>query len=352
MRRRLHLQLPSADPSRGAVPVDRRRHLPGPLPGAVRGHAADRTAPQPEPGAGHADRLADPDHRPGRDLVGGADLALRARHLAGTAGQARLDRLPDDGHPAARGRPAAGGGRGTARAELLPAGDLDRLAAGNRLRLQPVHPAWDIQRPVVAGRRLDRVLPVLGRGRPASLDALSRGACARARGEALALAADGADGRLADRARHPGAGGRRSRHRHARHDRLFQQPLPAGRRPHGGTCTPAGALRGARARAARSRPGAGRRHRPRPDRGSGTGRSSHPDRAGLCGATLPADGRAARADRRTRTFRAARDCARHHPAHAAGRLRARAGRAADRRAGRDEHRRNLPRGARGRARGA
>ena len=91
-----------------------------------------------------------------------------------TRGQAGLDRLPDRRHPAARGGDPARGRLGHAPAGVLPAGREHRGAARHRLRLRPGHPRGRLRRPGVARRRLDQLLPAVGRGGAPPVDARPR----------------------------------------------------------------------------------------------------------------------------------------------------------------------------------
>ena len=119
-----------------------------------------------------------------------------------TVGQARLDRLPDRRHPAAGRRDPARRRLGHAPARVLPARREHRRAARHRLRLRPRHARRRLRRPGLARRRLDQLLPAVGRRRAAPVDARPRAGRARPRAAADAAAARDAHLRLADRAGH------------------------------------------------------------------------------------------------------------------------------------------------------
>ena len=86
--------------------------------------------------------------------------------------EARLDRLPARRHPAARRRDPPGRRQRPPRARLLPARAEHRRAARHRLRLRRRHArtgAYDGQ--LVPRRRLDQLLPAVGRRGAAPVDA-------------------------------------------------------------------------------------------------------------------------------------------------------------------------------------
>ena len=88
--------------------------------------------------------------------------------------QARLDRLPDRRHPAARRRDPARRRHGRAPAGVLPARVEHPRPARDRLRLRPGHPRGRLRRPGLARRRLAQLLPPVGRGRAAPVDGRAR----------------------------------------------------------------------------------------------------------------------------------------------------------------------------------
>ena len=172
-RRPLHVQLSAPDRRRGAVPVARGRGLRARLPGPDDGAADPRPAPQPGARPRRGDRLADHDARPRADLVDRADPAVAARRGALDGRQARLDRLPDRRHPAARRRDPARRRLRHAPAGVLPARLEHRRAARDRLRLRPRHARGRLRRPGLARHRLGQLLPPVGRGRAAPVDGAS-----------------------------------------------------------------------------------------------------------------------------------------------------------------------------------
>ena len=92
-------------------------------------------------------------------------------------------------------------------------------------------------------------------------------------------------------------GGQRCRRGRAGHDRRLDRPVPAGRGAHGGAGRAAGALGGTRTRAAGGGHGPGRRGRPGRHRRRRAVGHAHAGRCRLLGASVPADRRAAGADR-------------------------------------------------------
>ena len=164
-RRPLHLQLSAPDRRGGAVPVARGRGVRARLPRPDDGAADPRAAAQPGARPRRRDRLADHHARPRAGLVDRADPAVPARRRALDGGQARLDRLPDRRHPAARGGdPARPSTRARAGRRSTCWSLEHRGAARHRLRLRPGHPRGRLRRPGVARRRLAQLLPAVGRG--------------------------------------------------------------------------------------------------------------------------------------------------------------------------------------------
>ena len=117
------------------------------------------------------------------------------------ARQDRLGRVSDRRRDPDRRRRAARARRGPPRAGVLPADREHRAAARHRLRLRAADAARPLRPPALARRRMDRLLPPLGRGRAASVDGPARPAGARPRGRAQPLPAGPADVRVARRAR-------------------------------------------------------------------------------------------------------------------------------------------------------
>ena len=125
---------------------------------------------------------------PGRDRAGAIDAAILTLGLALPSwvaliapylhddsltplAQARLGRLPAGRRPAARrGGPARARRRPPQPAFYLLSSSIV-AAADHRLRLRPDDPARQLRPPVLARRRLDRLLPAVGRRRAASVDA-------------------------------------------------------------------------------------------------------------------------------------------------------------------------------------
>ena len=103
-----------------------------------------------------------------------------------------------------------------------------------------------VQPPAELRRRLDRLLPALGRGRAPPLDAHARGTRARVARAPHPAPARAARGSLSDRARRPVLPGAR-RPRRPRADRGVGAAVPARRRPHGRPRAPGGAGGSARA---------------------------------------------------------------------------------------------------------
>ena len=150
-------------------------------PALMAGLADAHPPAQPGERSRRRHRLADHDAGPGAAVLGRADRALPARRDDDGDGQARLDRLPARRHPAAGRRDPPRRRHRQAPAGLLPAGLGDRGAAGHRLRLRRRDPQRHLSRPGGPRRRLDQLLPALGRRRPAPLDARAPAARARPR---------------------------------------------------------------------------------------------------------------------------------------------------------------------------
>ena len=263
-RRPLHLQLPAALRRRRPVPVAGRRRLRRRLPGPHGGpaHAHPPAQPGERPRGRH--RLADHDAGPGPALVGRPHRAVPARRDDDADGQAGLGRLSAGRHPPAGRRHPPRGRHRQAPAGLLPAGLRDRGAARHRLRLRRGDAARRLSRPGHPRHRLDQLLPALGRGGPAPVDASARAAGARPRPAPDVAAPDPADRGVAHRAGRRGdAGAAPGQPRSARHHRRLGGALRPRRAAHGRARAPAGALRRPRAHAERSGRLAGGRHRPR-----------------------------------------------------------------------------------------
>ena len=227
------------------------------------GPADPRPAAQPGARPRRRDRLADHHARPRADLVDRADPAVAARRGALDGGQARLDRLSDRRHPAARRRDPARRRLGHAPARVLPARLEHRGPARHRLRLRPGHARRRLRRPGLARRRLDQLLPAVGRGGAAPVDGRSRAGRSRPRRAPHAAAAGDAHLRVADRAGHGPAAGHRRGRRPLRGQRRRDHPVRPRRDPHGRPRAPAGALRRARTDPQRRRRRSRRRHQPR-----------------------------------------------------------------------------------------
>ena len=239
-RRPLHVQLSEALRCRSRVPVARRRHLPDRLSGAGRGPARSREAAQPARRPRRRDRLAHPHGRHRAALLGLPRCAEHPPVGAHPAREGRVRRLPPRRHPASGRRDSPCGRHGEARARLLSPRREHRLAARRRLCLHLRAAHGCLRSPAELRRRLDRLLPAMGRGRAPPLDAYARGAGAR-----LADAAHSASARpsrrcMPDRARHPRLAIVR-RHRQARADLGFGRALPARGHAHGGPRAPGGA---------------------------------------------------------------------------------------------------------------
>ena len=134
---------------------------------------------------GRRHRRPDPHRRPVAALLGRADRALRPRRHAVARRQVGVGRLPARRRAAARRGHPARARRRAPRARVLPRQLEHRAAAGDRLRLRRPHPARRLRPPAVARPRLARLLPAVGRGRPASVDGAHRAARAAARESVL-----------------------------------------------------------------------------------------------------------------------------------------------------------------------
>ena len=173
-RRRLHLQLPAAPGQGGAVPVPRRRLLRRGLPGAHGRPVHARPAPEPAFRPRRRHRLADHHARPVAAVVGVPDRPVPARHRAHADRQGLLDRLPVRRHPAARGGDPPRRRHGQAADVVLPARLERRRPAGHGLRLRPRAAQRHVRQRRAARRRLDQLLPAVGRCGPAPDDARAR----------------------------------------------------------------------------------------------------------------------------------------------------------------------------------
>ena len=185
-RRPLHVQL-SALVQRGRpLPIAGRRDLSGGLPGTDGRAAAARPTPQPRARPSRDDRFAGDDARAGARFLARADRAIRARPHAVAGAKARFDRVPARRHPSARrGNPARGRHRQAPRG-ALPARAEHRDAARDGLRLRRADARQRVQPSGDPRRRLDLLLPVLGRRGPASVDAGARRAGRRPGAETAA----------------------------------------------------------------------------------------------------------------------------------------------------------------------
>ena len=278
-RRSLHVQLPAPARRRGPVPFAGGRVLRRHVPGDDGGAAAAGPAAQRRVGSQRAGGRPDPDRRPLAPGVDRADGAVPAPGRPVGAGEDRVGRLPgrrrdpDRGHRAARAR------RRPARAGVPPAHREHGAAPRHGLHLRAADAARAVRPPALAGRRMDRVLPPLGRRRPASLDGPARPARTRPGDRAQPLPARHAHVRVARRPRdrdHARPQRRRSRlHRGAGG---VDHPVRTRGRPDGGARPPAGPLARARAPAQRRRSRARRRDRAgadRPGRRRGRGGARH-----------------------------------------------------------------------------
>ena len=168
--RRLHVQ-----PER-AVPVARRRALPGRVPGAHGRPRAARPAPKPDLRPGRPDRLAHPVARHRPPVVGLSGRAVHQPERHDRPRQGRVDGLPARRRAAARrGDPPRGRHRPPA-AGVLPARLEHRVPARHGLGLQLHAAQGHLRPPGPAGRGLDCVLPPVGRRGAPPLDADARGA--------------------------------------------------------------------------------------------------------------------------------------------------------------------------------
>ncbi len=179
--------------------------------------------------------------------------------------QARVGRLPARRRDPARRRRPPGARRRPPRARVLPAHGSIVAAARHRLRLRPADAARRLRPPALARRRLDRLLPAVGRRRRCirrwrALDQPRPGA----RSSLTPLPARPAHLRVADGPadRHRPRSSRRRPRLHRR-PRRVDHPVRARRRSHGRARPPAGPLARARARAQRRGRRARRRHDPR-----------------------------------------------------------------------------------------
>ena len=153
-----------------------RRHLPVALPGAVRRHLHARPAAQPDRRVGVADRLADPDDRPRPDLVAGADLAGDPRQQPDGSCPS-WSRSPTR-RPTSCCWPARCCWRSTTASASPPSTCCSAAsdAACYRLHLRRDANNGTYNGQVLAGHRLDRLLPAVGRLGAAPVDAHARGA--------------------------------------------------------------------------------------------------------------------------------------------------------------------------------
>ena len=263
-RRPLHVLLPARLRRRGAVPVDRRRDVPPRLPGAHDRAALARAPPQPARRPPRPHRRADHDAGPRARLVGRAHRAVHPRRHDGRLREARVDRVPGGRHPAPRRRHPPRRRRRPPRPRVrLPLREHHR-AARHRLRLRRRDAERRLRRPGHPRRRLDQLLPPLGRRGAAPVDARALRARPRARAAPVADPPRAPDVRDAHRAR------RRDRRRDSprrrrppRHRPRVGRPLHPRRGPHGRPRPPGGALLRTPARAERRRLRARRRDRAR-----------------------------------------------------------------------------------------
>ena len=287
-RRPLHLQLPAPARRRGPVPVVGRRVVCRDVSGDDGGAVAARAAPQRWPRSQRHDRRPDP-HR--GSLVAGldrADGALPApgRHVGSRA--VRVGCVSTRRRDPDRGSDSAGARRRSPRARVLSAHVEHRCAAGHGLRVRTADPSRRLSPSAVARRRLDRLLPALGRRRSASVDGAPRPARTRSRGGAHAPSARAVDVRVAvgsadrDRPRSP-----HRRSRLPRHPSRLDHTLRARRRANGGARAPTGTFARARAPTQPRRSRARRRHRPRRDRPRGRDSRERTHRRRRCGRAVP-----------------------------------------------------------------
>ena len=262
-RRPLHLQLPAPAGPRGAVPVARRRGVPARVPRARCRPRAPRTPPRARRRPRQRDRRGDHDRRPCAPVVDLADGPVPPRRHALDSRPLRVRRVPARRRAAARGRGAARARRRPATAGVPPDLREHHLPARDGLRVRADDPARDLRPSALARRRLDRLLPALGRRGVAPLDVGDRRAGRQARGGAHPLPARAADGGVPDRSDDrdgPRSVGRRLRLR--RRARRVDHAVRARDPAHGGADAPAGALARARAHAERLRHRSGRGHEP------------------------------------------------------------------------------------------
>ena len=184
-------------------------------------------APQPRARPRRAHRLADHHDRPRAALVGVPDGALPPRRRARRARQVRLDRLPARRHPAARRRRPARRRLREPPRRVLPDGAEHRRAAHHRRRVRLRHAQRHLHRPGHPRRRLDRLLPALGRRRAAPVDAQARAARARPRPAPDPRPPRAAHRRVADRARDGAAARGRARRRRRARDRRLRRSCSA-----------------------------------------------------------------------------------------------------------------------------
>ena len=294
-RRPLHVQLSQATGSRRRFSLDRRRALPLRVPRVDGRPAHPHQTAKPAPRPRRTDRCTDPDDRHRPALLGLPDCTERPSREPLAARERSVGRLPARRRPAARRRHSPCRRRRQALAGVLAPRQQHRLPAGDGLRLQLRAPERHLQPPADLRRRLDLLLPPLGRGCSASVHALPRGA-----GCGFADATDAAPAHPARR-RVPDSPGDPAcpvprQPRLARSHRRLRGPLPTGRREDG-RAGPAGGARGlARARSERSGRRARCRRRPRP--GGNGGDLRRPSSAGSGAAGAPRAHRAEPGGRR------------------------------------------------------
>ena len=245
----------------------------------------------PERDRARAHRLADHHAGPLAALLGRADRSRRCTTTASRPSRS-WSRSPIRSATSCCSRPpirlAVDTGARQPAFYLLAASIVALLV--DRLRLRPRHPRGRLRRPGLARRRLDQLLPAVGRGGAASLDGRARARCPGPRCAPHAAAPRAAGLRVADGAGDGAAAGHRQRGRPARGQRdasiiLFGLVVDA----HGRPRPPAGALRRARADPQRRGRRPGRRHQPRGHlpRGARRRRASSPATARPRGSAWP-----------------------------------------------------------------